>query len=413
LTYAPVFTSYFYTVFVVFSSLKTSLWATALAQSAISAQLLFLLNRIYGGTLKSYALMVLLLSLVSTLPFFVSLPIADAFTGVMLLSLYLLGVHFDRFSTPMRLYLVVIAWLATAVHLSHIPTVLGLIPVVGLTARICGRPWRLVLEGAGFVALCAVLAIGGHIAFNKVVHGRATVSPAGQTFFLANLIEYGPARKTIQESCPGAGYKLCAHLDTLPTDAEVFLFEWPEFAMRDRFMEMREESGAIVMKTLHDHPLDVARMIAGNFLQALVTVEPGIEFAVGDGPYGSKKVMAPILQHKFGEREERAFLGSLQNLDRWPTETVDRIHRLILPLVVAALLALCLVGWRRGVRDGVAFAVYAALAYAGNTLVCATFSGIHGRYQARVSWLLVAAIAVVVLQAFSHAWGGIPAAKRT
>jgi hypothetical protein len=201
-------------------------------------------------------------------------------------------------------------------------------------------------------------------------------------------------------------------LDTLPTDAEVFLFEWPEFAMRDRFIEMREESSAIVMKTLHDHPLDVARMIVGNFLQALVTVVPGIEFAVGDGLHGSKKVMAPILQHKFGEREERAFLGSLQNLDRWPTETVDRIHRLIFPLVVAALLALCLVAWRRGARDGVAFAVYAVLAFAGNTLVCATFSGIHGRYQARASWLMVAAIAVVVLRGFSQPRGGTAAEKR-
>jgi hypothetical protein len=412
LTYAPVFTSYFYTVFVVVSSLKTSLWATALAQSAISAHLLFLLNRIYGGTLKTYALMVLLLAVVSSLPLVVSLPIADAFTGVMVLALYLLGLHFDRFSLPTRMYLIGIAWLAIAVHLSHIPIVLGLLFVVGLAARLCNRPWRRVLEGVGLVGMCAALAIGGHVVFNKVAHGRATLSPVGQTFFLANLIEYGPARTTIQESCLAAAYKLCAYVDTLPTDAEVFLFEWPEFAMRDRFIEMREEASAIVMKTLRDRPLDVARMVLGNFLRALVTVGPEEAFAVDDRPFGSKKVMTPVLQHKFGEREGRAFLGSLQSRDRWPAATVDLVHGLIFPLVVAALLVLCLVAWRRGARHGVAFAVYAALAYAGNALVCATFSGVHGRYQARVSWLLVAAIAVMVLQAFSHRWGGMTAEQR-
>jgi hypothetical protein len=330
----------------------------------------------------------------------------------MALAVYLLGVHFDRLRLPTRLYLAGIAWLTMAAHLSHIPIALGLLLVAGLAARLCDKPWRRVAEGVGLVALCAALAIGAHVAFNKIVHDRATISPIGQTFLLANLIEHGPARATIQENCPAAGYKLCAYADRLPTDAEVFLFEWPELAVSSRFMELREESSAIVMKTLHDRPLDVARVVVGNFLRALATVGPEEAFAVDDRPFGAKKAMAPVLRQKFGEREERAFLGSLQSRDRWPAATVDLIQGLIFPLVVAALLLLSLAAWRRGARASVAFAIYAVLALAGNTLICTTFSGIHGRYQARMTWVVVAAVAVLALQVFSRRWGGMTTQER-
>ena len=54
--------------------------------------------------------------------------------------------------------------------------------------------------------------------------------------------------------------------------------------------------------------------------------------------------------------------------------------------------------WRRGLLPA-----FVLLALIGNAIICGVFSGPHGRYQSRIMWLPVFAVALIGLAARSRA----------
>ena len=166
-----------------------------------------------GPTAGAHLLLVAGLCAFTAAPWFASLLMPDALAPALVLAVALLGWGDPR---PWeRAALLLVAALAAAAHLAHLPLLAALLLVLAVARR-----WRGLRDGTA--ALGAALALV--VATNAAFHGRAAVSPYGAVFALARLVADGPAARTVEDRCPDAGWHLCRWAGRLPTDSDEFLW---------------------------------------------------------------------------------------------------------------------------------------------------------------------------------------------
>src|SRR5262249_26423099 len=212
LVFTPMpYRSPYYGLFFFFFFFNHFIWAPFLVHAVIASHLIWVLVRICAGRADCsyFFLSILVLSLFSGLPIFVGYIMADFFTPVMLLVLYILCFHWLDLTKIERCYFLLLACVAIAAHLTHPPLALVVIACI-IVFQIAGHmPRRLILIRAGVASIPIALAILAILVNNIVIHRVFAIYAGGSTLLLANMIEYGPARSYLQEACPTAGYKIC------------------------------------------------------------------------------------------------------------------------------------------------------------------------------------------------------------
>jgi hypothetical protein len=383
------FRSPFYGLWIFFFHLNRFIWGPVIAQALIGSHLLHTLVKIHRvpWVETSFLLLVLLLTAFSTLPYFVGFIMPDIFTSYMFIVMYLIGFHFFDFSTMQRIYLFLLACTSIASHLSHLAMAIGMVVLFIPLAHWSGRSWKNIRQHTMILLPPVLLTICAYLAFNIVVFHSLSLSPAGQTFFLANLIEYGPAREYLHSACPKARYKICVEAERLPKTADTFLWEEGYLDKLGGFPGMASESSTVVLATVADRPWEVAAMSARNFLDSLNTHKPAVELTPSHLPVWTS--IFNVLDKKFGPRALAAFRHSAQMEDALPHSTLENIDSIVVPLSFASLVILSLYAVIHGRRDLVAFALFMSCGIFGDALLCGTVSGVHDRYQARVTWLFL------------------------
>lgn len=368
---------------------RVSLWPAAIAQALVVSHLLWLAQRAVADGARSWRHVGVCagLAVLTTAPFTVAMLLPDVLAPVLVLALFLLGPARDALGRGERAWLLLLATLGIASHLSHLPIAAALV----VAAFLLGLPRRRALRDAGWCAAPLLAAIALLLATNAVGHGRAVLSPHGATFLLARLQADGPATAVIRARCPQSGWYLCAFTDRLPMDANDFLWQPDSPVNRDadghpRFLGgalLSAEAGAIVGETLRAHPVAVVEAMLRNTLRQLVTI------GIGDtlGPENLANALRPRIAEGFPARESAAFDASLQAQGI----LAQRVMPLNAIYPVVLLLSLPLLGWlswRR--RDGVALALvgFVVVGVAANALATGGLSGVFPRYQARIAWLL-------------------------
>lgn len=104
----------------------------------------------------------------------------------------------------------------------------------------------------------------------------------------------------------------------------------------------------------------------------------------------------------YGGGAMAAFNQSLQQRNRWPGETLDTAMAVALLVATVALLLLSWRAWRRADRSALNFVAFVSASYLGSALTCSAISGVHDRYQARVTWLVVLAAIILTIRAYSQ-----------
>jgi hypothetical protein len=208
------------------------------------------------------------------------------------------------------------------------------------------------------------------------------------------MIEHGPARRYLQETCPAAGYKICSIAKSLPTTSNDLL--WTE-AYRELggFDGMREEAKLVVIGTLRSRPWDVLLMAVDTVGSSFVTHAPGAELT----PLGNHSWMINVLtKKKFGLSTVRAYEDSLQSQDAVPRALLRAVDNISFPIAAVGLLISGILAFRRGFQEATALAILVPAAYAINNTLCAFASGVWHRYQARVTWLFALAALLIIIQ---------------
>lgn len=377
--------SYFYKLFVLFTGFKWSIWTTAFAQSLLAGgSVFFLLNMLNFRKATYFLTAMAALALLSSLPVFASFIMPDIFTGIMVLLLFVAIFLFDQLGAVWRVMLFLVLLVAISSHLSH------LVLSLGVTCLCC--VWiactkRAEFKGAMFVlAACGTVA-AAFIVYHGVKHHQFVLSAAGGTFFMANLIEYGPVRHELQDRCPQSAYRLCIYRNELPATANQFLWDekGPFNTRLGAFEGMREESSRLVLDTIVHRPFEVFSVSIRNSLRALVALDPTIDIVRPDSS-------VPQLRAVFGRIYDRdtvqRFDDSLQERNQFPNGIMAAMFYLGLA-ATSAVIIWALTSRFRSIDPCIGgFLLFCVAAYVANAVICGTFSGVFARYQSRMSWLI-------------------------
>ncbi|MBX6747379.1 MAG: hypothetical protein IRY87_35565, partial [Acetobacteraceae bacterium] len=385
----------FYSVFLMATDWRLTLWLPVFAQGLILAHLLSVTLRCLGRPEGRWLLLAAaLLALLTGLPWVAAQLIPDVFTGVVVLSLWLLGFRAATLSALERLWFLLLATGAVAMHQSHLPLVFGLAILGG--ALLWSRwGWRLALAGTARMAGPALLAGLAMIAVNLAGHGRASVSPFGSVFLAARLIYDGPGMAMLRHTCPEAGWRICPVLDRLGPHHNAFLWD-PRSPLHNELggpKAWSPEASAIIAATIRAAPAEVAAHMLGNGLRQFWLIDTGDGLEAWPGVPGPEPLIA-----RFFPSDYQSFLSSRQQrgLLRQDAEFLAPLHRAVALLGVLALLGLLL--FRRRVLGfpGAALAIFVLAAALGNAMITGALSGPAERYQARLAWLFAFTPAVLL-----------------
>lgn len=372
---------------------RVTLWLPAAAQALLLSWLLWLTLRALRGAARAGPHLVLCAGLgaFTAAPWFAAQLMPDILAPMLVLALFLLGWATEDLGRGERGALVLVATLACAAHLSHLPLAAAL-AALALAER---RRWRPALGCALPLLLAALLLL----ATNLALHGRAALSPYGAVFALARLVADGPAARTIAARCPEAGWHLCAWAGRLPADSDLFLWQrdGPVWAPRRDGAQpggpisLAPEAAAILAETLRREPVAVAGAVLRNGWRQLGMA------GIGDALVADHLAVQVGRQLALGfpAAEQARFAASRQARGDLPAAAAA-----LRPVHAAALLLGAggvLLAWARlvgrrdrsaaaGRRLGLVLCVLVGLG--ANALVTGGLSGPHDRYQARIAWLL-------------------------
>ncbi|WP_229681497.1 hypothetical protein [Neoroseomonas lacus] len=370
---------------------RVSLWLPMVAQGLVVSHLLWLVQRALGGAAAGRHLAVCLVAaLLTGAPFTGAMLMPDVFAPVVVLALFLLGPGRGSLGAGERGWVVALASVGIAAHLSHLPLAAAMVAL----ALLAGLPRRRGIVDAAWVAVPVVAAVVLLLVTNLVGHGRLALSPHGATFMLARLQADGPATEVIRDRCPDAGWYLCAFVDRLPMDANDFLWRPDSPVNRDaagqpRFLGgalISAEAGKIVSETLRAHPVAVMEAVLSNTLRQMVTV------GVGDtlGAENLATALRPRIAEGFPPRELAAFDAGMQARGVLAA-VVAPLNALDAGVLLLALPLLAWGGWRAWQAGDVVALAYLGAILLGvvvNAAATGGLSGVFPRYQARIAWLL-------------------------
>ncbi|WP_375403754.1 hypothetical protein [uncultured Sphingomonas sp.] len=203
---------------------------------------------------------------------------------------------------------------------------------------------------------------------------------------MANLVANGPARLELEKVCPTTEFRLCNHLDGLSKNADDILWRSPIPGIGG-FDAMAEESRRLVSATLVHHLGLVPTPSLNGSVAALSTLDPTAE--INPLPlyvWNRTRQLYGLIQ------EQRYFEAKQAH-----GEFAKRIpNNLIGSALIIAVLVIVVTAYFRRKADLVLI-TYVTAAYPSKAIVYASLSGVHYRYQSRISWLFVLAAIAVVL----------------
>lgn len=384
----------FYGAFITFFHWDQFIWGPVIMQCMVVSHLLWLLMKLTSGTptARIFLPFMALMATLTSLPFFTGFICADIFTPILFLTFYILAFHHRQLSGSLRYYLFLLACISTVMHISNLTLGMLLCFILMALLTLARAPWRESKHSLTLIATPILLGIISVLLFNGLVFKTWSLSPAGQSFFLANMIEYGPARDYLDEACPTIHYPICKYRPYPQTANELMWNEASVYWKLGGFIGMQEQAKHIVHETIRTHPLDVATMIGDNFIAGLKSRTPAEEFYA---KYQIKPFME-LLRNKFGADTLQQFNDSAEMRDTIPHKTLEAIDRVVPPLSFALVILIILATIKS--RPPAFNLCVATLGFVlGNTLLCTALSGVFDRYQARVAWLLPMAVSIVLM----------------
>lgn len=384
---------------------KSTLWTVVLFQGAVCS---WLLMQVVRGSVRAmdqrrkvHALLLAVLVTGTSLPWYAAQIMADVFTPMVGLVLWLLyrGEHAPLWR---RVLLWLMLFFFSATHNSHFPIVAGLQGIL-LLARGLPDKWSLVPRqgwwprwwGINGVLLASATMIA---LFNYVPHGQFRLSRASNTFLAGRLCESGIMRDYLIETCPENPHPLCAYKDRLPADA-LNGFLWSEKGfVRAEELSLAEADSVLapLVSDLLARPEFMARY-AWSMVE--LTCRQLLEWDAGAGLHAYGTGTSPQAHHWWrlpheksmydNALQQRGFWADLSGWNRW----LDVVLLMSWAVPLLGLLVL------RRHPDLRRMLVWAVALWFINAAVTSSLSIVDGRMQARVVWL-VPMVAVLMV----HAW---------
>jgi hypothetical protein len=236
--------------------------------------------------------------------------------------------------------------------------------------------------------LSFALGIALVVAANYALTHRVFLSRSGPVFMAARMIEDGVAKRVLDDTCPGSHFVLCRFKDHLPATADDYLWEANSpFNKLGRFRGSARESQALMMEGFKRYPLiELGEMLRNGVRQFFM-------FRTGDG-IGPQEWVLNTEFRNFLPHQMKAYSTARQQRETFSFVLLNIVHVGMAALALCGLAFVAVRAARQRDWKGMSLPVFILLTLAANALVCGAVSGPHDRYQGRIVWIAILALAV-------------------
>ena len=371
-----------------------TLWAPVIAQALLLAALIVrTLIAIELAITPRLILRITAALLLTGAPWMASETMPDVFAGAVLLATWLALAHWSRLGAASRALVVATILLGVATHVT-MPVVFGSLLLALVVAAGVKRIILPARRSTVAVALLVVLSVVGLATFNWARTDRVALTRKPSVFVIGHLVESGLAARVLAERCAAEPFALCPYQSALTQPIESFIWNdsSPFYKAYHDEDELRADTRHMVIAVVRHEPLRLLWSVASYGGRQFVDVQVFDNARTRPANRFTRSVVSFVLPH-----EEASMLRARQQAEtsgdlRW-------IDAVILTTFAAALL---LSGWtvgrvfRRGpviLSSAAGLQLYLWAALVLNALICANLSGVFGRYQGRIAWLLPVVVA--------------------
>ncbi|MBC7381799.1 MAG: hypothetical protein H7296_02260 [Bacteroidia bacterium] len=392
-----------YGLFVRHSSLASSLWFTVFAQALLASSLIWLMiDAIFKSVrckTRVYIISIVMLSLFSSLTWFTTFIMADHFSALAYLLLFLL------MYIPVRNKIIFLAssltyLFFTSMHLTNAPGHLFILIVLVICKLLIPAfkhffSWNQIRIGYFVVLLNFVFTPTIHWLFS----GEFVTTKAGHLFITARNVENGSLKAYLDDNCENKAYRLCNYKDSLPQAGSDFLWKSESPLYRLGGWEKNAEEYKAINTNILLTPKYLQLFFSyycQTILYQLILHKVGCEFI----PFGKETPPGWEIANHFKE-EENAFLAARQcqgKLDA-PFNILNMVYLIFGILSFIIIIYLLITGKSRPLSS--AFAFCTLLYYFGNMLVVSIASA-GSRYNTRIEWLLLFSAILIITETASY-----------
>ncbi|PZF73928.1 hypothetical protein [Taibaiella soli] len=206
-------------------------------------------------------------------------------------------------------------------------------------------------------------------------------------FFLGAMLDQGLLKPYLDDHCPTAGYKICAYKDSLPGDANEFLWSENSPLYRTGGWEANKLEYNKIMYGSMKEPKYIWLHIK---MSVIFTLRQFKEFNIGDGnfefPTGH---LVNYMVNEHIPRDVNMLNKSRQQQDDF-LPNLDIPNKIIYAVVLLSLAVIIVLFFMKGqmYQPYQFFVIAGVMMIVLNIWNCATFAQINGRYGCRVMWLI-------------------------
>jgi len=383
-------------------------WPIIVLQALAAIWVIGLLLRLHRFNVYPIGLpaIVAALTVTTALPWLADVLLTDIFAGLAVLALHALVWHYDRLASRERAGLVLFTAFAASTHSATFAVLLAL----GAAALLLSWLNAKLVPRAGLAPMLAAMVLGAAmlLAANYAVSKTLAWTPGGYGIAFGRMLQDGIVTRYLNDHCPDEQLKLCPYRNSLPLDADDFLWDGDNsvFNKLGRFAGLGDEMRRIVLGSLRDYPLLQFKAAVVATARQLVAV------ATGEGIVTSMWHTYGIIE-RYTPSVAAAMHAARQQRGEVHFAALNAVH---VPMALAgmALLPALLLGlWSADFADLGRLAATVALALFANAAFCGVISNPHDRYGSRLVWIATFAVALAAwrLCVIARAQPGLQARK--
>lgn len=370
-------------------------WPVIGLHAVLTAYVLWLVVRSFlpRQTLIAYFALVVPLSLLTGLGWFVGCIMPDILGPVLYLSIFLITFSWDAHARPERLAVMLIAWWAMASHSTHLILAGGLCILVGLLLLLKRQPEGRWLGPVGRLAAIILVAALAQLALHTYLYGEPSLNGERPPFLMARVIADGPGRWYLQQHCLEQKLAICDHVHDLPDNVADFLWApdgiWRSASPAEQ-ERLRQEEMGVVLGTIRSYPWAVLSISATHFWRQLNAFGWGTTYTANPWILEMFSTVMPGARSDYLQSRQarqtlhERFFTSVQAWTVWASLVVIGVWVLLLGR-----------GWSRRLVGLAAVIIFVVIA---NAAVTGVLSNVEDRYQSRVVWLVPLLAGVMVLE---------------
>ena len=386
-----------YGIYLLASSLRYYLWVPIILQGMIITYCCYLLlentmiNR--SNAKKLTLLLVLILSLFTSLSWFSSQLTPDIFCAIAPLALLILYLDSSKFVSR-YIALTVIFLVCNLSHTTSMLICLALSAFIFIVSVLFRKYFS--FQKAVFLCVLSVVSFPLLMTLNYSISGKFTTGEGSYIFMSAKLADLGLLQKYLKENPKGRDYQIAEMVDDIKQKSNHFIWSNESVIHKMPRKVLKSELKEINRDILSD-PSDFSYLIWKGAQQSFKL------FVQGSRKYGfhsyKGKYVHDIIKKYFPEFE-RSFLDAMQQ--RWALN--DRLNLVANSIVLWTSyigIPILLIIFRKKIPLRFLFSCISIFfVLVVNDFVCATLSTGAERYHARISWIVVVALFLLVVKLF-------------